>query len=164
MSELITKAAAKAYQESGGDVSKATQALMVVAERHKGLRAALLDPFLETACNQAVRRLQQDARAKLWGSRAIATATDDAEAMKRLAQRNLLDFPLPNGMRLADASKDDVGNAIQFYRKQANDMAWKARWLQLVAQSVPGGKKVGDALTEERLRELQTEANDHEYA
>jgi len=37
-------------------------------------------------------------------------------------------------------------------------MAAKARWLRLVLQSVPEGKTAGDVLTDERLRELQREA------
>jgi hypothetical protein len=37
-------------------------------------------------------------------------------------------------------------------------MGAKARWLRLVAQSLPEGKKASDVLSDQRLRELQSEA------
>ena len=68
----------------------------------------------------------------------------------------LMDFPLPGGKRLGEATADEVRTAAEFYSKQAGNMAHKARWLSMIAARVKD-KTVKDALTEKKLRELQKE-------
>lgn len=75
----------------------------------------------------------------------------------------LLDMPLAGGGRLRDSTREVVLAQVDRYEKQAGDMSHKARWLRLIAQSIPAGKLVGDVVSEERAVELfeQTRTNGH---
>lgn len=70
----------------------------------------------------------------------------------------LLDIPLAGGKKLRDASRTEVLEQVNRYETQAGNMMHKARWLRLVAQSVPDDKSVGDVLPESRVKELYQEA------
>ena len=73
----------------------------------------------------------------------------------------LLDMPLAGGKKLSDASHAEVMAQIDRYEKQSGNMMHKARWLRLIAQSVPTwppGKRVGSIITEKRALELFEEA------
>lgn len=73
----------------------------------------------------------------------------------------LLDMPLAGGKKLRDAGHAEVMAQIDRYEKLAGNMTHKARWLRLIAQSVPTwppGKRVGSIITEKRALELFEEA------
>lgn len=154
----VATAAAEALKGADGDVKVATRALLAQVRKQRALRDALTEPLLEAACYQAVSAQMRQQRHRVWtppnysaggnGARVIALAT------------SLLDFPLPGGRRLGEATRAEVAAAAELYRSYADDMGHKARWLALVAQSVPDGGKVGEVLDEARLAELQKESRD----
>lgn len=158
--DTVSTCARLALAEADGDVAEATKLLITRVRNDKELRRELLEPLIEYACHQAVARELRSGRSGIWRpvSPERLAGMSDAERVKALAAGNLLMFPLPGGKRLGDASRDDISQASRFYEKQAGDMAHKARWLQLIAQSVPPGKTVRGTITEDRLRELQEEA------
>lgn len=69
-------------------------------------------------------------------------------------------FSLPESKKpLAKATREEVASAAEYYGKVGKTYIARAHWLRLVAQAVPDSQTVGAALSEERLRELQQEAN-----
>ena len=159
----VAEAARAAFASADGDVREATRRLEEAVRANRRLRDELTEPLIAEACYAAVRRQCRSARQSVWRtSRRELTRrhVDGARRVLRHAE-TLLAFPLLGGRHLGEAQREEITAAAEFYAAQAGDMAIKARWLQLVAQSLPKGRKVADVLTEERLRELR-EAAGHE--
>lgn len=160
--DSISGAAQRALKVARGDARRATELLMDEARRDVDLYTALTEPWLSQAAYAAIRRLCQVERRSIWtapgynkggsGDRVVELAKGNAES--------LLDFRLPlAGLpRLGDATRTEIGEAESYYRTRARDMGAKARWLQLIAQSLGPRQKVRNALNDTRLRELQDEA------
>lgn len=161
--DFVAEAAKAAFDAANGDVQIATKAFEQTVRGNRDLRDQLLDPLVSTACYDAIRRVCHQERRQVWKAPVHQPAVyrgSDAARVVQLAAGNLLMFPLPGGKKLGEASRQEISDAAGFYAQQAGDMAHKARWLQLIAQSVPADKTVGDVMTDERLRELQAEARD----
>lgn len=153
----VTVAALSALKKADGDVRKATELMLAAVRKSRALRDALTEPLLATACYAAVTMQRRQQRQHIWtapgytagghGQRVIALAT------------TLLSFPLPGGLKLAEATRAQVAAAADFYATQASDMHHKARWLRLVAAAVPEDGRVADVLDETRLEAMRTEAS-----
>jgi hypothetical protein len=157
--ETLRDAAKAALLQAGGDVRRATDALAARAMDEPEFLKAHYAEIIRTASYDAVSGAIRAERAIVWNTPQPTTIERRAQvtALASGTVRTLLDFPLPGGKRLGDATRGEVGEAADLYGSQARDMAWKARWLAHVAQSVPDGKRVADVLTAERLEELRQE-------
>lgn len=158
--DLVAEAAKQAFDQAGGDVRAATAAFERSVRANRGLRDALTEPLISQACYDAIRRQCQGARKAVWNPPArvekfTPSKVSGAFRVTQLAAGTLLMFPLPGGRKLGEATREEISAAADFYASQSDDMATKARWLRLVAQSMPNTAKVGDVLTDDRLRELQ---------
>lgn len=78
----------------------------------------------------------------------------DVDALADGLAASFLDFPLSTGVRLRDADRTAIETQAEIYRRMHVATGHKYRWLQLVLQSLPDGKKVGAVLNEARLSEL----------
>ena len=130
----------------------------------------LLESVIEAAVNDAVyHRVQSSIRHQRSVierdiDRQNAAATIDRGRDKQRAELSgsiiascLLDMPLAGGIKLRDAGHAEVMAQIERYEQLAGNMSHKARWLRLIAQSVPTwppGKRVGSLITEKRALEL----------
>lgn len=155
--DIVADAALAALEKSGGNQMEAAKALAARAKRVPEIKAALLEPLLEYACAQAVGVQIRRFRERVWNP-PEAPANDRSAALQLMAAEMLSNFPLPGGMMLGDATRADIAKAAHFYETQAKDMAHKGRWLQLVGQGLPDGKRVRDVLSEDRLHELKNKA------
>lgn len=159
--DLVAEAARKALADANGDVREATRAMEAAVRGNRRLRDDLTDPLIANACYSAVTAQCRVERRKVWSPPAeklVASRVTGAHRVVQLATGTLLMFPLPGGKKLGEATRDEISEAAEFFGKQASDMDHKARWLRLVAQSVPGDKTAADVLTDRRLRELQEAA------
>lgn len=140
--------------QTAADVAEATQELMDAAKNNHELYVYLTEPFLQQACYNVVRSRYRSERRQLW----TAPNYDQGGNGHRVREhaRSLLDFPLPNGKRLRDATRADLLEAAEFYGKQAANMTAKAEWLQRVADII-GRKRVENALSEQQLQALRVE-------
>lgn len=159
--DLVAEAARAALAEANGDVREATKKLEASVRGNRRLRDELTDPLISNACYTAVTAQCRVERRKVWSPPAeklVASRVTGAHRVVQLATGTLLMFPLPGGKKLGEATREEIAEAAQFYETQATDMGVKARWLRLVAQSVPGNKTAADVLSDKRLRELQEAA------
>ena len=164
--ELISEVARQAFTAADGDVKLAAEAMEQKVRKDRALRDALTDPLLAGACWAAVSQQMRMQRRTIWNAPIVANepkpqapaVREHIDRVVHLATGTLSMFPLPGGKRLAEATREEIVAGAEFYSQRAADAGHKARWLQLVAQSVPSGKTAGDVLTDERLAELQTEA------
>lgn len=174
--DIVAEAAKRALDDASGDVREATAMLESAVRQSRQLRDHITEPLISGACYDAIRAQIHVRRRAIWndpkvvdpiaseaGANVVPLAKrgPDAERVVKLAAGTLLMFPLPGGKQLGEATRAEISAAADFYGGQAADMTTKARWLRLVAQSVPDGKRVADVLTDKRLRELQAEARLH---
>ena len=89
------------------------------------------------------------------------TADDSRRSVKALARGTLMSFQLPGGQFLKDATRAEVTNAAEFFRKQASDMSDKANWLLKIATAMPAKGTVGKTLTKSKLQQFKQEALRH---
>jgi hypothetical protein len=82
---------------------------------------------------------------------------EDVVALAEGLKSAFLDFWVGSGLRLRDADRDQVSTKAAQYQGMSRDTGHKARWLNLIAQSLPANKKVGDVLDEDRVAELWQE-------
>lgn len=159
----ISDVARKALDDANGNVDEAAKMFEVAVRQSMALRDQLTEPLIAEACRAAVRKEVREERRTVWVVPTAKPAQVDVKAQAdrvvQLAAGTLAMFPLPGGQRLGEATREEISTAAEFYGRQAADMGVKARWLRLIAQSVPDGRKVGDVLSDARLRELQMEAS-----
>lgn len=148
-------AAREELDRTAGNVVAAAEAFAARVRATPALYAALLDPLLDQACYQMLAQLNISARKRVWRPPA-----GDPHQRGRLVNlsRSLLDFPLPGGKRLTEATRGDLLSGSKFYAKLATDQGHKARWLSLVAKGVKRDQTVGQVYDEASLRRLQTKS------
>lgn len=140
----------------GGDANRATKAVVMMLKRDKALLQSIVSEAIQIAAYEAtqgaVRHLRQST---------ILSASEGRARVSALAggiSSSMLDFPLANGLRLGDATADQVFAQVHRYEEAGADMMRKARWLRLIAQSIPPGKTVGAIISDARANELWKEA------
>lgn len=156
----ISATARTALEKANGDVIAATELMVGWVKKDPTLYKPLMDPLVKDACYDVIRSACQRERRAIWQMKQ-PSAEDQRNRVVALAggtANTLLDFPLPGGLRLRDAKRDDVTAAAEFYGRQSKDMGAKAKWLQLIAQHVPAKKTVREVMSDARLAELREEA------
>lgn len=152
----ISYAAREAYNKANGNL----EAAQTLLERRAKKEADFREHLIKWACHEAIRAAGRRFRDQIW-NRSVGPSIDherDQRRVRALAAGTLMMFPLPGGKLLADATGDEVLDVAAAFKAQATDMAVKARWLRLVGQAA-GRRKVGKALTEEKLSILRQEAS-----
>jgi hypothetical protein len=149
---------ARKATEGAKNAEDAAKALLAMAKADPDLYRKIMEPYEFSACRDAIDRLRLNERAAIW--KAAQGETRSNTSVRALARANtytLLDFPLPSGTRLGDATVSDLTDAIGVYRAQASDMARKARFLELVCGRLKEGQRVSEALTPKELEDVQKE-------
>lgn len=149
----MAHAKVKKIYDNNPNVIEAAKALEQAAKADNELREYLLSPYLSKACYDAVRKCSQSERKIIWTAPNY-TKSGNGHRVKEHAI-SLLDFPLPNGMRIRFANKQDVLDASDFYDKQAADMRAKQKWLSRVADKLEGKRTVGQTFSAEQLEALK---------
>ena len=113
----------------------------------------LVSPLVLDACRQAVQLALRNERKRIWNG---ATSTKDR--LVSAAESCLLDFLLPNTyMRLRDAGKAELVEAVDFYKSRVSDATNKYRWLNLIRAQLTADT-VGEQFDESALLLLKETA------
>jgi hypothetical protein len=161
----ISEIATNALAAADGDVVRATDAMVTAVMNSKVLYRSLMDPLVKQACYDAIRGQCRAQRRVIWETPQPSASSTRDRIGGLAAGLTLMDFPLPGGIKVGDATRAEVMDASDSYLAQATDNAAKGRWLRLIARHVTGDAKVRDVLTLERLIQLQNLAsNEHSYA
>lgn len=142
--------------EADGDVLEATAMLEELARQDVEVWQAVTDGLLRTACYDACRSICRSERRTIWHTSGY-DAGGNGERIKSHSS-SLMEWPLPGGKRMRDATKQDLIDAAGFYAMQASQMAAVSDWLGRVASKVKS-KTVGETLTDKQLRTLRDDTS-----
>jgi hypothetical protein len=159
--QTLQEIAAAILAECDGNVLDATAALVERIKSSDLLYRLTMDPLVKEAAYSLVRDVCRSQRRQIWNATphvSSATATERAAALGAATLNSLLDFSLPGGKALRKATKAEINEAVEFYRKQANDMTVKWRWLEMVAGRLSDSASVEDVFTDDGLRRLRAKA------
>lgn len=144
--------------EFNGDTESATVALIARFENERWLLQAVAEEAINYAVEQSVQKAHRNERAAIVKMFQSPTSKlDFASVTRSLAnthKRMFLDFPLAGGLRLRDATREDVEKQAAFYGTQGRDMLHKSRWLGRIAACVKPGQVVGKAVSEAKAVKL----------
>lgn len=138
-----------------GQTDAAVEALTKALLRDKPLLRSIIKAALHDAVSYRVEASLRTDRRQIM--RTAGQSRDGVIALANGLSRALLDMPLANGLRLREASRTQVLEQASRYDGLAKDMGRKARWLELIGQSIPDGKTVGDVMDDARAAELWME-------
>lgn len=151
MSKLLNTKAAEAMADKG-EYSSAAELLLKWAESD----ARLANELMEEGARHAVMRVASDDR-RDGLHRPIVSKGDDTDGLRAVANRTLLDtYRLVGGQPLGDASKGDLIASAQRHESLAVGNIRAAKFERLVAKAMGRATKVREAVTDNKLRELQS--------
>jgi len=148
----------RAWDDSDGTTEDASDILFNYATRDRDFIAAKLPEIVKSWARDQIGGHVGRMRLASWTPPNM-DATGKGARFRAAFSQSIMDFPLPGGQRLGDATPDDVKKGAQFYEVNASDMAHKSRWLYAVASAAGDASRIQDALTEAELRALQETTN-----
>lgn len=156
--DLSLRALARtALEQCGGNTAEATDAVAEILANDKRLARSVAAEAIALASYELVQHRMRDNR-----SAVVLSANRSRDGVAALAngiRAALLDFPLAGGMKLRDATPDEVTEQIDRYDAIGRDVSHKAKWLRLIVQSVPRNKLIGEVISDDRAQELWNEAS-----
>lgn len=141
--------------EANGDTDAAAAELGDYLTGDPVALRSVLDEALSLAASEVVTSEMRRVRNSLWQNPQPKTSV---LSLANGIANSLLDFPLAGGIRLRDATKEQVAEQAHLYRTHGSDMIRKAGWLDAIAKRVPEGTTVGEALTESDVLDLHKKA------
>lgn len=136
-----------------GNIEKAIGYLVNRLKRDENLLQILVEGAIRDAIGMRVNSAHLNNRAAV--IRAASRADVEALAIGHLYA--FMDFPLGDGTKLRNATREQVESQAERYAKISSDTGHKHRWLRLIAQSTPPDQLVGESLTEARISALWKE-------
>lgn len=134
--DLWLQLAHECREKCDGETAKASHLMAKIVRGNEQYRKALTDPLIDTACFQWVSRACRNDRESVWTAPNYTKGGNGGRLKRTAEQRSLLMFPLLHGKRLGEATKDEVIETRDWYRKISANMAWKARWLDLIQKNM----------------------------
>jgi len=150
---IASKIAEEIIDKVGGDVRKAADYMESIVLKDDALFKELMLPMVSKACHEIICDVVHARRRSICDT--VKRANDEMAGSIALQNtaRSMLDFPLPGGLLLRNATRHDCIDAAGYYERQASDMFGKGRFLRSVAKRA-GNKPVGDAISEIELCRL----------
>lgn len=146
--------------------TSAVDALVELAEGNASLRNHLIQLGAKAAVGERIRsdnaKIFQDCpdtnvaapRPLVMKEPQLVSSAHRTRIIKTAATLQLMAVTLPNGVRMANARKADIENAVAVYQPQAQDMLHKAAYYRAVAAKLPDGKRVDEVFTNDILTSI----------
>ncbi len=106
------------------------------------------------AANYALLESQRTLRAGIANDGVVKRYSKELQNMIQTKCAGFLDWPMMNGVRLADATKEHLITDAARFQRNADGNARNAAFLRAVADRLRDGQRVGDVLTERQLRNM----------
>lgn len=157
----LLDAARDCIEQAKGDRYKAAKLFRREVDEDGGLRRELIEPLLEKACWEQIRRVAHVDRKPYWSS-TVKTGNDNTSGIASVAKKHAQDwlsYPLSCGKVLGDANRDEVDAERALHEMNARTNAVRARFYGKIVDAMGSAKRVRDALTNDKLDELSLEVS-----
>jgi len=127
--EVVDQAIRRAIKDAKTRGGEPSLLLAKAVKSDEHLYHLVMEPVVEERCHYLIREFYRGVRSVIWTRRKF-DKTSRGGRLRTHAKAELLEFPLPipGNIRLCDARKPDLVEAIRFYSESADDMAHKARF------------------------------------
>jgi hypothetical protein len=153
---------AREYLEAASGSTEDARAMLIERlETDHRVLAAIADAAISEAVRSVVGSSMRTDRAAIIKGVATKPKLDFNAVTKSLEdthRRMLLDFPLAGGVRLRDATREEVLAQADLYRKTETDARRKSTWLESVAKRLKPRQVVGKVMSEDKVVTLFVEA------
>ena len=135
--------------DEGTEMQEAIEIVRNIVYQDQALLDSVIDEAVEIASRYTVRTAVHDRR------RQICRAAGSASTTKKLQDKatELLNFRLPGGGCLKDATGHECIEAARFYRSLADTNYRRSQWLTAVGKKA-GPNVVGQKLSEKQIHNL----------
>ena len=157
--DLIKIVAREAFDATGENWEQAVSKFLQWIRVDKELFEAIGTPLIHGAVKNAVYDIGRTTRKEFFRADAAAGQEKTAACMVEYV-RFKMNYPLRNGLRLGDATRQELDAEIQFFTSQSATMAFKARWFKLIRNKLKSDDvRVKDVLTENDLNKFEKQAD-----
>lgn len=158
----LSEVAREAMTACNGDPKEAAKSMREIVMSDPALSRAMLDTVVDAGCWRYVRNIMQNQRTSAWnwsaGAKKDPVSSDNGLALLATANvMSLLDYPMSDGTRLGEASKELLLHDAQMLESHIKTMAHRARWFNAIAGKLPKNKIVQQVFTNDALERLRTE-------
>lgn len=157
--EKLNKIAREVYDDEGGYCEGAIEALeqLIMSDKE------LVQYAVRQIASDSLRHVQREVRTIISNAPGTPAAHYGSSEMrerlnKSLRKYSLYDWPMMNGTKLKDATKEHVLSDATRYRVNEAGNARKARFLEMVARKMKNDQKAGD-LSLRVLQKIKQEAD-----
>lgn len=154
--------ARQCLEDAKNDRLKASKLFRREIDEDGDLRRELIEPLLDKACWDQIRKVAHTDRKPYWASVGHQANADNTDGVQHVAQehaRDWLSYPLSCGKVLGDANRDEVLAEQSMHDMHARQNAIRARFYGKIAEKMGKAKRVRDALTNDKLDELSLEVS-----
>jgi len=146
----IAELASICIEDSDGDWSAAADLMEARVRDDRSLRDELTDPLISSAVWAAIRGASRKTRTAFHRAPNKAPSNDGIKAVAK----SWYDYPIYGGVRLGDATKDEILAAVDGYRVQEESNRARREFMERIASKLKASKKVRECLTEQQIEAL----------
>lgn len=139
-------------ERADGDWRAAADEMAVHVNSDDPLFRELMEPLLAGAVWDKIRYTAGRHR-RSFHRHATAPKAPSNDGIKAVSQR-WYDYPIYGGVRLGDATKEDIKAAIEGYTIQEQSNRQRREFMERLHKKVPKGKQVRQVLSEDQIERL----------
>lgn len=157
----VMQAAREVLEEANGEWVEAAKIFRARLDNDQKLRAILLEPLLDKAIWAAIRGVDATYRKQLDHNLSLNNerTTEGLQAIASDNYESYYDYPLTGGVKLGDANRDEIKDAMLLHRLYKTSNAIKETWFALILKKM---KKpldiVRDVMSAEDLATMKKKA------
>ena len=150
-----------ALEQREGDVNEAIEDLVYELQNNEELLQDVVSSAVREACKSFVSKAHRDQRTRIISglTHKKSTIGEAAVALVKENIEHLMNYPLMGGVKLKDATRQQLMEQADFHAKIEYDAGWKKTWFRSIASHLNSDKqKVKNVLTVETVYSLYEEA------
>lgn len=146
--------------KAGGDPRKAAKLVRKEVDKNPDVRDFLVDKLIDEAIWQQVTRVMRQIRSTYFRTaheKSVARSDKrraPVSGITSVSEHNWFDYRLATGLKLGDATKEEVIRQIDLHTANATGNARRAAFLSMVAERLTDDRKVRHVLTNEEIQQM----------
>lgn len=156
----INELAKECLEQTNGIWKDAAELLELKLQTDSELMRELLKPMLSKAVWTVITKIARDQRKPFFKTdveeEEFVKIHSDSKGIEAVSIRSWYAYNLQGGVKLGDATKEDLDVAIEYHKRFAENNAKKAVWLSKIREMTIS--RVKDTVTEDNIKEFAVSA------